>query len=73
MKKIRTANSTLREWGLDKAEDAMRLEDEKDDLEKYKDKEIDSLNGTISDLKDEISYMRYEIIELNDKLEMVEV
>lgn len=51
----------------------MRLEDEKDDLEKYKDKEIDSLNGTISDLKDEISYMRYEIIELNDKLEMVEV
>jgi septal ring factor EnvC (AmiA/AmiB activator) len=58
MEEIRSANSTLREWGNDECKRANDLEKEldsaKDEIEKLNDK-IESLKSEIKDLEKELS------------------
>lgn len=68
MEDIRSANSTLREWGNERDKDAEYWEKEFDDAKR----DNDDLKSQIKDLEEEINGLQQEINdlqELNDRYE----
>lgn len=68
MEDIRSANSTLRNWGNEKHLECNELEDKIYDLEydlKYKAEEIETLNNKINELEMVVSKLENEIYELS--------
>ena len=60
MEEIRSANSTLREWGNEEYKRANEMEDERDDLLRM-----------VDDLKSEIGSLKSEIKELENELQQL--
>ena len=68
MEDIRSANSTLRNWGNEKHLECNELEDKIYDLEndlKYKAEEIETLNNEINELEMVVSKLENEIYEFS--------
>ena len=73
LEQLRTANSTLRDWGNEEAKEVDRLEDELSDATIEIDAlrtELEDEQSKVYDLKEDMVFMEDQIVELNEASDM---
>lgn len=72
LEELRTANSSLRDWGNDWCEKALEIEKDVDYITDEYESRIDSLESDIRDYKSDIHGYNDEISSLKDKISSLE-